>query len=76
MSGVKKIQTITPNFQLRTPHCILIVAGEASGDLHGSNLIKAMQEIDQSLVFYGIGGEKMKSLGFNAIEDSRELAVV
>lgn len=55
---------------------ILIVAGEASGDLHGSNLIKSLKEIDQSLVFYGIGGEKMKSLGFDAIEDSRELAVV
>ncbi len=55
---------------------ILIVAGEASGDLHGSNLIKSLKEIDQSLLFYGIGGEKMKSLGFHAIEDSRELAVV
>ncbi|MBI3399246.1 MAG: lipid-A-disaccharide synthase [Deltaproteobacteria bacterium] len=55
---------------------IFIVAGEASGDLHGSNLIKSLKEIDQSLVFYGIGGEKMKSLGFDAIEDSRELAVV
>ncbi|MBI3754877.1 MAG: hypothetical protein HY265_01785 [Deltaproteobacteria bacterium] len=55
---------------------IFIVAGEASGDLHGSNLIKSLKEIDQSLVFYGIGGEKMKSLGFDAVEDSRELAVV
>ena len=55
---------------------ILIVAGEASGDLHGSNLIKSLKEIDQSLVFCGVGGEKMKSLGFDAIEDARELAVV
>ncbi|HKZ56385.1 MAG TPA: hypothetical protein VJ024_01665, partial [Thermodesulfovibrionales bacterium] len=76
MSGVKKIQTITPNSQLRTPNCILIVAGEASGDLHGSNLIKSLKEIDSSLVLYGIGGEKMKSLGFDTIKDSRELAVV
>lgn len=76
MSGVKKIQTITLNSQLRTPNCILIVAGEASGDLHGSNLIKALKKIDPALTFYGIGGERMKSLGFNAIEDSRELAVV
>ena len=76
MSGVKKIQTITPNSQLRTPNCILIVAGEASGDLHGSNLIKSLKEIDSSLVLYGIGGEKMKSLGFDTIKDSSELAVV
>ncbi|MBI5049203.1 MAG: lipid-A-disaccharide synthase, partial [Deltaproteobacteria bacterium] len=55
---------------------ILIVAGEASGDLHGSNLIKALKEVDSSLEFYGVGGERMKGLGFNALEDSRELAVV
>lgn len=55
---------------------ILIVAGEASGDLHGSNLIKSLKEIDPSLALYGIGGEKMQSLGFRAIEDSRDLAVV
>ena len=55
---------------------ILIVAGEASGDVHGANLIKALKEIDPSLVFYGVGGEGMKRLGFGAIEDSKELAVV
>ena len=55
---------------------ILIVAGEASGDLHGSNLIKALKEIDPALKFYGIGGEKMKGVGFSAIEDSKNLAVV
>lgn len=55
---------------------ILIVAGEASGDLHGSNLIKALKEIDPALRFYGVGGEKMKGAGFSAIEDSKNLAVV
>lgn len=55
---------------------MLIVAGEASGDLHGSNLIKSLKERDPSLVFYGIGGEKMRGAGLNAIADSRELAVV
>lgn len=55
---------------------ILIVAGEASGDLHGSNLIKALKEIDPALRFYGVGGEKMKGAGLSAIEDSKNLAVV
>src|SRR3989338_5701882 len=55
---------------------ILIVAGEASGDLHGSNLIKALKEIDPALKLYGVGGEKMKGAGFSAIEDSKNMAVV
>lgn len=55
---------------------ILIIAGEASGDLHGSNLIKALKEIDPALKFYGVGGEKMKGVGLSAIEESKNLAVV
>ena len=55
---------------------ILIVAGEASGDLHGANLIKALKEINPSFTFCGIGGERMKGQGFNVIEDSRNLSVV
>ena len=42
---------------------ILVLAGEASGDLHGAALIKAMKAIDPSLSFYGIGGDEMKSEG-------------
>ena len=34
----------------------MIVAGEASGDLHGGNLIREMQRIDPGLSFYGMGG--------------------
>ncbi|MBI5681791.1 MAG: lipid-A-disaccharide synthase [Deltaproteobacteria bacterium] len=55
---------------------LLIVAGEASGDLHGANLIKSILEIDPKVRLYGIGGSRMQSLGFNAVFDTRELAVV
>ncbi len=55
---------------------IMIVAGEASGDLHGSNLVKAMLSLDSSLKFYGIGGEKLKDAGVNIIADSSDMAVV
>ncbi|MBI5892128.1 MAG: lipid-A-disaccharide synthase [Deltaproteobacteria bacterium] len=55
---------------------LLIVAGEASGDLHGSNLIKSILEIDPSIRLYGIGGSRMQSLGFNAVFDSKDLSVV
>ncbi len=55
---------------------IMIVAGEASGDLHGSNLVKAMLSLDSSLKFYGIGGEKLKDAGVDIIADSSDMAVV
>jgi lipid-A-disaccharide synthase len=54
----------------------MIVAGEASGDLHGSNLVKAMLSRDSSLKFYGIGGEKLESAGVDIIVNSSEMAVV
>jgi lipid-A-disaccharide synthase len=55
---------------------IMIVAGEASGDLHGGNLVQAMLRIDQSLSFYGVGGNKMKAAGVELRANSADMAVV
>jgi len=55
---------------------ILIIAGEASGDLHGSHLVKEMLSLDPNLHFYGVGGEKMKNGGVELIADSKDMAVV
>ena len=55
---------------------ILIVTGEASGDLHGSNLVKELLAIDPSLRIYGVGGKKMREVGVEIIFDAGELAVV
>ena len=55
---------------------ILIVAGEASADLHGSNLIKAIKELNPNIHFYGIGGEKIRGLGVDVLFDSSSMAVV
>ncbi len=54
----------------------MIVAGEQSGDLHGSNLVKAMHGIDPTLLFYGIGGRKMKDAGVELMANSDDMAVV
>ncbi|PSR05797.1 MAG: lipid-A-disaccharide synthase, partial [Bacteroidetes bacterium SW_10_40_5] len=35
-----------------------IIAGEASGDMHGANLIKAIKEKDQHAVFRVWGGDR------------------
>jgi len=52
------------------------VAGEASADLHGSNVIKAIKELDPNVYFYGIGGERMKGVGVDVLFDSSDMAVV
>lgn len=40
-----------------------IIAGEASGDLHGSNLVKNLKMTDNQAEFRGLGGDKMASAG-------------
>ena len=54
----------------------LVVAGEDSGDLHGSNLIKACREIDGNLSFYGVGGQRMAAAGCEILFPNAEMAVV
>jgi lipid-A-disaccharide synthase len=65
-------QNITSGYSKR----IMIVAGEASGDLHGGNLVKAMHRIDQTLQFYGVGGKNLKDAGVDLVADSADMAVV
>ena len=55
---------------------IMIVAGEASGDLHGGNLVREMRRIDPTLQFRGVGGKRMKEAGVYLIADSADMAVV
>ncbi len=55
---------------------IMIVAGEASGDLHGAKLAEALTAMDPRLSLFGIGGERMRAAGVRVAVDSRQLAVV
>ncbi len=55
---------------------IMIVAGEASGDMHGANLVREMLRIDPTLNFYGIGGKKMKEEKVQILADASDMAVV
>jgi lipid-A-disaccharide synthase len=43
--------------------CVLIIAGEASGDAHGAHLVAAMKRRDPDLFFCGIGGRNMRNEG-------------
>ena len=51
-----------------------IIAGEASGDLHGSNLMKALYEEDPQADIRFWGGDLMQSVGGTLIKHYRELA--
>jgi lipid-A-disaccharide synthase len=51
-----------------------IIAGEASGDLHGSNLIKELQLLDTSQTIRCWGGDKMQATGATLVKHYRELA--
>jgi len=51
-----------------------IIAGEASGDLHGSNLIKELKKLDTSAAIRCWGGDKMQQAGGELVKHYRDLA--
>jgi len=51
-----------------------IIAGEASGDLHGSNLMKALYKEDPSAEIRFWGGDLMQNAGGTLVKHYRELA--
>lgn len=53
-----------------------MIAGEASGDLHGANLVKALQGKKTNIVFSGIGGKAMQDAGVKIVVDAATLSVV
>jgi len=55
---------------------VLLIAGEASGDIHGAKLIQAMKNRSPNLRFKGIGGEKMAAEGMEIIMPVSEMAVI
>lgn len=56
------------------PFKFFIIAGEASGDLHASNLMKALRKKDAHVSFVGLGGDKMRAEGCDIRVDYREMA--
>jgi lipid-A-disaccharide synthase len=51
-----------------------LIAGEASGDLHGSNLMKEVKNIDPDASFRFFGGDLMKQVENNLAKHYREMA--
>ena len=53
-----------------------IIAGEQSGDLHGSKLIKSIKKLYPNSHFIGHGGDLMKKEGLKLIYHTNDLAVM
>ena len=55
---------------------IFIVAGEDSGDLHGSKLIISLKKLNPNIDLYGIGGSRMEKEGLKLTEHIKNLNVI
>ncbi len=55
---------------------VMIIAGEASGDLHGARLVTAMQAENPELSFCGMGGKELAAVGVELLFDAKRIAVV
>ena len=55
---------------------ILLSAGEASGDLHGATLCRALRELHPGVRLVGMGGPRMAAAGMELVADVSGHAVV
>lgn len=55
---------------------IFVSAGEASGDLHGSSLVKALRTLEPGVRIACLGGPLMENAGARVLVSNREIAVV
>jgi lipid-A-disaccharide synthase len=55
---------------------LAIVAGEASGDLHASKVVRELKKIDPGLVTFGIGGDLLAAEGMRVLHHAREMGIV
>lgn len=53
-----------------------MVAGEASGDLHGARLLAELRRLVPAVSAFGLGGAELRAAGLDAVADSSEVAVV
>lgn len=52
---------------------VMMIAGEASGDLHGAGVVRELKKADPSIDVFGVGGDQMKKEGMTVIYHVREL---
>ena len=55
---------------------ILLVAGEASGDVHGADLVRALRVSLPDASVFGLGGESLRAAGMATVADAADVATV
>ncbi len=55
---------------------VMIMAGEASGDLHGANLARELGKLDPAVAIYGVGSKQMREAGVRMLADASTISVV
>jgi lipid-A-disaccharide synthase len=55
---------------------VLLVAGEASGDLHGAGLVAALRRADPAVEVWGVGGERLRQAGMHILVDTASVATM
>ncbi len=75
-SPLMQQSTDAPVFGMRDGPRILIVAGEASGDLHGARLVEALRCLMPPLTVDGMGGPQMRKAGVRLLADAGGTSVV
>src|SRR5574342_121918 len=58
------------------PRKVLLVAGEASGDLHGAGLVTALRRSDPAIEVWGVGGERLRQAGMHILVDTAAVATM
>jgi lipid-A-disaccharide synthase len=53
---------------------VMLVVGEASGDIHGAHLVRALIAQDPTLRFFGVAGEQLKQTDFEVLFNVSQLA--
>ncbi len=55
---------------------VLLVAGEASGDVHGAELVTALRHLDPTIEVSGVGGARLRAAGMHVLVDTAEIATM
>jgi len=61
---------------MRQGASVLLVAAEASADLHGAKVVRRLRELAPAVSVYGVGGTRLAEAGMEIVHDARDFAVV